>query len=202
MPVLKLSRSPTQHQLRRQTLRLLRCFFPHESNRRIRALLSFARHRLSWGYYLPTNLWKEQLVSLLYVLSGRTMTAQFCLTKLGCAIISLFKNFWIRRGNPSRSFLPIYYYYFPSSKFYICFFPSFLPLFASSFSFFLFFRTLVRSACLSDGGSFFLNPLSFRLAFLSICFKNQILYNKGCLHFTTKIISLPAKLVKHPTEYW
>ena len=40
---------------------------------------------------------------------------------------------------PAFSF-PLSYYYFPSSKFYICFFPSFLPLLlVCSFSFFLFF---------------------------------------------------------------
>ena len=45
---------------------------------------------------------------------------------------------------------PLFYYYFPSSKFYICFFPSFIPLFARSFSFFL---SLI----------FFFFSLSFRL---------------------------------------
>ena len=60
---------------------------------------------------------------------------------------------------------PLFYYYFPSSKFYICFFPSFPPLFARSFSFFLFFflsfRLLVCLVCWSVGLSSLILSRSF-----------------------------------------
>ena len=115
--------------------------FPHESKGRIRALFSFAQLRLSWEHCPPANLWKGQLISISCVLSGRTtwLRDHVCLKS--------FKwrdgHYIIRIGFTLSNLvsllcwaLPLFYYYFPSSKFYICFFPSFLPLFACSFSFF------------------------------------------------------------------
>ena len=72
---------------------------------------------------------------------------------------------------------PLFYYYFPSSKFYICLFPSFLPLFAYKFVFFLSFGLLVcRSVVLSS--------LTYLVLFgvFSIFFKNfrsqSVFFNK------------------------
>ena len=87
---------------------------------------------------------------------------------------------------------PLFYYYFPSSNFYICLFPSFLPLFAYKFVFFLFFffQSFGLLVCLSV----VLSSLTYLVLFgvFSICFKNfrsqSVFFNKP------KLFSYPQNL--------
>ena len=100
----------------------------------------------------------------------------------GCVIICLFKNFeWrdgyyiIRIGSPLVFFSVEHYRLFLPMILLLLSFISSIK-FARSFSFFLFFLSIVPAACLSVGGSFFLN---LSRSFWRFCsFVLRILYHR------------------------